>query len=101
MNEIREVLEEEAKICHESIEWWKKEMSSLINKSEALEAKGEDSPDFDAKMEKIRLKMNYLLYKGEWENKQLFELQKKINKFEADKSFGNFKLLNKKKKRKE
>tara|TARA_R100000008_G_C3522201_1_gene134627 strand:+ start:345 stop:656 length:312 start_codon:yes stop_codon:yes gene_type:complete len=87
MNHLREELEEEAKITHASIEWWRSEMSSLINKSEILEAKGEDHPEFEAKMEKIRLQMNYLIYKGEWENKQLFKLQQKINKYQANKSF--------------
>ena len=100
MSQTREELEVEAKICHDSIEWWKKEMSSLINKTELLEAKGEDHPDFEIKMDQIRTQMNYLIHKGRWENQQIFELQKRINKFETEKAFGNFKLIEKKKKKK-
>jgi len=51
-------------------------------------------------MDKIRTQMNYLIHKGRWENQQIFELQKRINKFETEKAFGNFKLIEKKKKKK-
>ena len=84
-SKAQETLREEAKICHASIEWWKKEMSALINQSDTLEENPQDYPDFENRMEGIREKMNYLLLKGEWENKQLFILQQKINKFEAEK----------------
>ena len=101
----RELLQEEARICHESIEWWKNEMSSLINESDEMEENPSDYPDFEERMEQIRAQMNYLLLKGEWENKELFKLQQKINKFraeepfsEADDPFESFKLIQKKEK---
>jgi len=97
-SKTQEALKEEAKICHASIEWWKKEMSALINESDELE----ENPqlDFEEKMDGIREKMNYLLFKGEWENKQLFILQQKINKFEAEKPFENFELVEKNRRKK-
>jgi|TARA_R110000824_G_scaffold204652_2_gene389411 hypothetical protein len=98
MSETREELEEDAKICYDSIEWWKAEMSSLINRSDKLEEQ-ESHPEYEEKMDAIRLQMNYLLYKGEWENKYIFHLQKRINKYKAGKSFGNFQLLDKKTKK--
>jgi hypothetical protein len=97
-SKTQEALKEEAKICHASIEWWKKEMSSLINESDELEENPQ--PDFEGKMDDIREKMNYLLFKGEWENKQLFILQQKINKFEAEKPFENFELVEKNRRKK-
>ncbi len=95
----QEALREEAKICHASIEWWKKEMSALISQSDALEENPEDHPYFEERMDGIREKMNYLLLKGEWENNQLFILQQKINKFEAEKPFENFELVEKNKRK--
>ena len=46
----RELLQEEARICHESIEWWKNEMSSLINESDEMEENPSDYPDFEERM---------------------------------------------------
>jgi hypothetical protein len=98
-SKLRENLKEEAKICHASIEWWKKEMSALISQSDELEENPQDYPDFEDRMDAIRKKMNYLLFKGEWENKQLFILQNKINKFEAERPFENFELIEKNKRK--
>ena len=98
MRETKEALEEEAKISYDSVEWWKSEMSSLIARSEEVEEQ-DGSPEYEEQMDAIRLQMNYLLCKGEWENKQIFSLQQKINKYEADKSFGGFELLDKKTKK--
>ena len=99
-SKAKETLKEEAKICHASIEWWKKEMSALINQSDALEENPQDYLDFEDRMDGIREKMNYLLLKGEWENNQLFILQQKINKFEAERPFENFELVEKNKRKK-
>jgi predicted RNase H-like nuclease (RuvC/YqgF family) len=99
MSETREQLQEQAKNTHESIEWWKKEMSTLISHSEHWETKGEDHPFYEEKMSAIREKMNYLITKGEWENKNLAALENKINKYETSKAFGNFELIQKKKKK--
>tara|TARA_R100001377_G_C3128856_1_gene88576 strand:- start:79 stop:384 length:306 start_codon:yes stop_codon:yes gene_type:complete len=98
MRETKEELEEEAKICYQSIEWWKSEMSSLIARSDELEEQ-DGSPEYEDKMDAIRLQMNYLLYKGEWENKQIFSLQQRISKYKASKPFGTFQLLDKKPKK--
>ena len=97
-NKAEKALEGQAKTCHESIEWWKTEMSALINESDAMEENPHNYPDYEDRMENIRLKMNYLLFKGEWENKQLFLLQEKINKFKAEKPYENFELIEKKEK---
>tara|TARA_Y100000592_G_C5434698_1_gene300150 strand:- start:1024 stop:1323 length:300 start_codon:yes stop_codon:yes gene_type:complete len=99
MSETREKLKEQAKITQESIEWWKQEMSALISQSEFLEAKGVDYPSYEKKMSTIKEKMNYLIHKGQWENKNLMLLEGKINKYETDKAFGNFELIQKKKKK--
>lgn len=99
MSETREQLQIEAKITHDSIEWWKKEMSALINRTEHWEAQGEDHASYDKEMDKIRTKMNYLIVKGQWENTQLLSLQQKINKFESSQAFNNFELIEKKKKK--
>ena len=99
MSETREKLKEQAKITQESIEWWKQEMSGLISQSEFLEAKGEDYPSYEKKMAAIKEKVNYLIHKGQWENKNLMFLESKINKYETDKAFGNFELIEKKKKK--
>tara|TARA_R100000008_G_C3545593_1_gene147352 strand:- start:296 stop:613 length:318 start_codon:yes stop_codon:yes gene_type:complete len=96
MSSAREQLQNQAIVSSESIEWWKKEMGTLINKSEHWESLGEDHEGYDDAMDKIRFKMNYLLYKGEWENNNLLKLQQKINKFESEKAFGNLELLEKK-----
>ena len=99
-SKAQEALREEAKICQASIEWWKKEMSALINESDRLEENPQDYLDFEDRMDGIREKMNYLLFKGEWENKQLFILQQKINKFEAERPFENFELVEKNRRKK-
>ena len=99
MSETREKLKEQAKITQESIEWWKQEMSALISQSEFLEAKGVDYSSYEKKMSTIKEKMNYLIHKGQWENKNLMLLEGKINKYETDKAFGNFELIQKKKKK--
>jgi 1,2-phenylacetyl-CoA epoxidase PaaB subunit len=99
-SKAQEALKEQAKTCHASIEWWKKEMSALIKESDILEENPEEHSDFEERMDNIRAKMNYLLFKGEWENKQLFILQDKINKFESEKPFENFELVEKNKRKK-
>jgi len=95
MSETREALEEEALISHDSIEWWKAEMSALIARSDKLEEEP-DHPEYEDRMDDLRLQMNYLLVKGEWENKHIHSLQQKINKYKANKSFGGFELIDKK-----
>ena len=52
-SKAQETLREEAKICHASIEWWKKEMSALINESDGLEENPQDYPDFEERMDRI------------------------------------------------
>ncbi len=51
-SKAQETLREEAKICHASIEWWKKEMSALINESDGLEENPQDYPDFEERMDR-------------------------------------------------
>ena len=99
MSETREQLQSAAKITHDSIEWWKKEMSTLITRTEHWEAQGEDHASYNKEMEEIHANMNYLLKKGQWENTQLLSLQQKINKFESSQAFNNFELIEKKKKK--
>ncbi len=98
MSETKQSLEREALISYDSIEWWKSEMSALIVRSDKLEEEP-DHPEYEEKMDALRLQMNYLLIKGEWENKHIYSLQQKINKYKANKSFGNFELVDKKPKK--
>lgn len=96
MSETRQKLQKEAEITHDSIEWWKAEMSALIKRTDHWEEKGEGDPRYIREMNKIQEQMNYLLCKGEWENSHLLNLQGKINKYESDKAFSNFELIEKK-----
>ncbi len=81
-----DALKEKAKIFHESITWWKKEMASLLEEAESWEER-EDHPEYEERMSEYEAKMNYLMLKGEWENTQLEKLQDEITKFEVNKAF--------------
>ena len=75
-----------AKILHDSIQWWKGQMAFWVNKAEEWENNDHD-PYYEEAMEEVSHAMNYLILKGEWENKELEKLENKIAQSEILKAF--------------
>jgi len=59
-----------------------------VNKSDVWEGK-EDDPYYEEAMGEISAAMTYLILKGEWENRELGQLEDDIAKFEIHKAFNS------------
>ena len=91
-------LYEEAVQLQDSLEWWRKETTSVIKEASELESKIENDIASQAERDRakeLEPKLRYLLSKGEFEQKSLDNFEEKLNRYEVNKAF--FDKINKKK----
>tara|TARA_R110002020_G_scaffold464865_1_gene685953 strand:- start:728 stop:1087 length:360 start_codon:yes stop_codon:yes gene_type:complete len=86
MQELKNKLKEEAQMLHDTIEWWKVEMHKVMSDCSSMErkySKGEfDYDELQTSKENLEDRLQYLLLKGEWENRELAAFHKKLQSLE-------------------
>ncbi len=86
MQELKSRLKEEAQMLHDTIEWWKVEMHKVVSDCSSMERKysrGElDKEEFHSLKENLENRLQYLILKGEWENRELAAFQNKLQSLE-------------------
>ena len=75
---IEAELKKEAEIFTESIEFWGKQISSVLEEIENLEKEADIDPEYEEKMSVFIDKLTKLIQKGNIEKEQLDKLEKKV-----------------------
>jgi predicted glycosyltransferase len=69
---------------NETVDWWKKEMESVVRRVEELNEQDPFGVESNEEREELDKKIEYLSQKGEFENKNITDLNDEIDSFVKD-----------------